>query len=127
MLDLLEEFRGKIILSADVKRYHIAINGWKNITSMHVLDFLEKFSERGNLQYVTCTDIQRDGMLTGPSIALYKTIVNTFPQINFIASGGIRSLEDIEKLGQLKIEGAIIGKAFYEGLINQNEALNYAD
>ena len=66
---------------------------------------------------MTCTDISVDGMLTGPSIDLYKKILINFPQLNLIASGGVSSLDDLQELKQIGVDGVIVGKAIYEGRI----------
>jgi phosphoribosylformimino-5-aminoimidazole carboxamide ribotide isomerase len=110
----------KIILSADVKDEMIAISGWMENASITITDFLKDYSQRG-IEYVTCTDIGTDGMLTGPNIGLYKKILLTFPQLNLIASGGVSNLDDLRELKQIGVDGAIVGKAIYEGRIKLEE------
>lgn len=112
----------KIILSADVKDEMIAISGWMEDASITITDFLKDYSHRG-IEYVTCTDIGTDGMLTGPNIGLYKKILLTFPQLNLIASGGVSSLDDLRELKQIGVDGAIVGKAIYEGRIKLEELI----
>lgn len=106
----------KFILSADVKEGFIAINGWKTLTDISLHTFIESFMEKG-LQTVTSTDISRDGMLMGPALPLYEELIERFPSIQVIASGGVKGVEDLHALNQLGVHGAIIGKAFYEGAL----------
>jgi phosphoribosylformimino-5-aminoimidazole carboxamide ribotide isomerase len=101
------------ILSADVKNEEVMVNGWLKSAQVNLFDFVEQFMAHG-LQYLTCTDISRDGMLSGPNIELYKKLKDRFPKLNINASGGITSLDDLQKLKALKLNGAIIGKAIYE-------------
>lgn len=106
----------KIILGADVKGMKIAVNGWKDNTACDVYDFLEAYQGTG-VRKVICTDINCDGMLQGPSIALYEEIIKRFPDIYLIASGGVSSVEDICRLEKSGIPAVIFGKALYEGQI----------
>ena len=106
----------KIILSADVKNEMIAISGWQENASIRITDFLKDYIQKG-IEYVTCTDISTDGMLTGPNIELYQKILFSFPQLNLIASGGVSCLDDLRELQQVGVDGAIVGKAIYEGKI----------
>ena len=107
----------KIILSADVKNEMIAISGWLESASIQITTFLNDYVKSG-IEYVACTDISVDGMLTGPSIDLYKKILTNFPQLNLIASGGVSSLDDLQELKQIGVAGVIVGKAIYEGRIS---------
>lgn len=106
----------KIILSADVKGESVAISGWQENSNLNIIDFIKQYTAKG-IQYVTCTDIGVDGMLTGPNIGLYKKLLQHFPTLNLIASGGVGSLEDVESLEPIGVTGVIIGKAIYEGRI----------
>lgn len=123
--DLFESWIGqfgteKIILGADAKHGMIAVGGWQEVTQVSVFDLIEKYLKKG-IQYVLCTDISKDGLLQGPSFSLYTDIIEKFPQINLIASGGVTTIEDIEKLEAMGLFGAIIGKAYYEGNIKLEE------
>lgn len=109
----------KIILSADVKDEFIAIGGWLENSSISITDFLSDYLKKG-IRFITCTDISTDGMLQGPNVELYTKILNTFPAIKLIASGGVSGLEDLEKLKKIKVDGVIVGKAIYEGRIDLN-------
>jgi phosphoribosylformimino-5-aminoimidazole carboxamide ribotide isomerase len=107
---------GKFLLGADVRDEKISISGWQVDTEILIYDFIGKYKEAG-IQQIFCTDITLDGALLGPSLELYKKILNRFPELHFIASGGIRSLDDIYKLEETGCKSAILGKAIYEGLI----------
>jgi phosphoribosylformimino-5-aminoimidazole carboxamide ribotide isomerase len=106
----------KIILSADVKDERIQINGWQEKTEFSIQQFVQGFLPHG-VQFVTCTDISKDGMLKGPNIALYKKLISAFPKVKWIASGGVSSIEDVRQLKHSGISGVIIGKAIYENKI----------
>lgn len=105
----------KIILGADFKDRLIATDGWLESSEIDVLTFIEDYEKRG-IRYVISTDIAKDGMLKGPSFELYKEILHT-TNVNLIASGGISSFDDLIELKAIGCEGAIIGKAIYEGKI----------
>lgn len=109
----------KIILGADCKDRKIATNGWLATSKIDVVDFISKF-EDNHIKYVICTDIAKDGMLRGPSLALYKEIIKK-TDIKLIASGGVSSISDLLELKSIGCEGAIVGKAIYEGNIKLKE------
>lgn len=113
----------KILIGADVVNNNIAINGWQQVTDLDVFSFINRFYNEGVRQFF-CTDINKDGMLLGPSTALYKEIIQRFPYIFLIASGGISSIEDIEALQNIGCTGAIIGKAWHDGLITNSSLKN---
>lgn len=110
----------KIILGADVKNRKIAIGGWEETTTVDVIGFIQSYFEKG-LLYVICTDVAKDGLLQGPSIDLYRDILQEIPGIRLIASGGVSSMEDLERLEKAGVYGTIIGKAYYEGRISLKE------
>ncbi|WP_296620680.1 1-(5-phosphoribosyl)-5-[(5-phosphoribosylamino)methylideneamino]imidazole-4-carboxamide isomerase [Marivirga sp.] len=117
----IEEFGGeKIILGADVKGEHIAIHGWQESSEKHIFDFLEHYLAKG-LKYVICTDVSKDGALQGTSNQLYQDILDRFPNIKLIASGGVSKLEDLQILEDMNVYGAIVGKAIYEKRINLSD------
>ncbi|MEM9685552.1 MAG: 1-(5-phosphoribosyl)-5-[(5-phosphoribosylamino)methylideneamino]imidazole-4-carboxamide isomerase [Bacteroidota bacterium] len=105
----------KIILGADCLNRKIATNGWLAHSELDVIDFIKDYETKG-IQYVICTDINKDGMLEGPATDLYKEI-QAKTNINLIASGGVSNIQDVAQLAALGCEGAIIGKAIYEGNI----------
>lgn len=106
----------KFLLGADVKEEKIAVSGWLEKTDIWIYDFIQKYIEHG-IQQIFCTDVSKDGKLEGPSIELYKNIINKFPELHFIASGGVSSLKDLEELKEIGCNGAIVGKAIYENRI----------
>ncbi|HEY3370558.1 MAG TPA: 1-(5-phosphoribosyl)-5-[(5-phosphoribosylamino)methylideneamino]imidazole-4-carboxamide isomerase [Prolixibacteraceae bacterium] len=110
----------KIILGADAKDKMIAVSGWQEVSELSILEFIESYTSMG-IQQVISTDIARDGMLTGPSIDLYKEIMAQFPNLGLIASGGIATMKDIYELDEMGIPGVITGKAIYENRISLAE------
>lgn len=110
----------KIILGADVKDEKIAINGWQEDSGLDLFGFLESYLQQG-ISHCICTDVSKDGLLQGPSFELYGRIMSTFPSLKLIASGGVSSLNDLQKLRDMGLYGAIVGKAFYEGRISLDE------
>lgn len=113
----------KIILGADSKNRKIAIHGWQTKSEVDVLDFISE-KERLGVKYVICTDIDKDGMLQGVSEKLYKEILEN-SNVNLIASGGVSSIDDLIIAKQIGCEGAIIGKAIYEGKISMKELSSF--
>ena len=109
----------KIILGADCKDQKIATAGWTKTANIGVTSFIKDYQKQG-VKYVICTDITKDGMLQGTSNALYKEIIGQ-SSISLIASGGVSSIEDLKALQAIGCEGAIIGKALYEGRIKLKE------
>jgi phosphoribosylformimino-5-aminoimidazole carboxamide ribotide isomerase len=107
----------KFLLGADVKNEKITVNGWQEATEIWIYDFLQKYIDHG-VNQIFCTDVSKDGKLEGPSIDLYKNIISKFPELHFIASGGVSSIKDLEKLGEIGCKGAIVGKAIYENRIS---------
>ena len=112
--------RERITLGADSIKGKIAIRGWQKDTAIDLFEHIDYFFNRG-LKYVKTTDIPKDGAMTGPSFDLYKEILNSFPGICLLASGGVRSIDDIMKLQDLGVWGVIFGKAFYEGALTLND------
>lgn len=110
----------KFLLGADVKNEKIAVGGWLETTDVWIYDFIEKYINHG-VQQIFCTDVSKDGRLEGPSTELYKNIIQKFPQLHFIASGGVSSLADLEELRAAGCSGAIVGKAIYEGRVSLEE------
>lgn len=106
----------RIILGADAKDGKIAVNGWLECSRLELMPFLDDHIKKGVIK-VLCTDISRDGMLNGPSLELYKQIMEAHPDLHLIASGGISGMKDIEALNEAGIPAVVFGKAFYEGHI----------
>lgn len=114
----------KIILGADVRNGMISINGWKEDSQYNLFDFLDKYIEAGIIN-ILCTEISRDGMLEGPATDLYKEIMQRYPNINLIASGGISCMKDIEVLDDNGIPSVVFGKAMYEERISMADIRNW--
>lgn len=110
----------KVILGADVRNGLVSINGWKEDTSEKLLPFLARYVKAG-VKSVLCTEISRDGTLSGPSTDLYREVMEAFPGIHLIASGGVGRNEDIIELDEAGIPAVVFGKAWYEGKINLEE------
>lgn len=106
-----------IILGADVRDGKVSINGWKEDSCESLLPFLRFHVEQG-VTHVLCTDISRDGMLSGPSVQLYAKVLHAYPSLHLIASGGVSSNEDIVELQRSGIPAVVFGKAYYEGRID---------
>ena len=106
----------KIILGADAKDRKIATHGWLETSELDVIDFIQEYKTKG-IDYVICTDIAKDGMLQGTSNELYAEILAA-SDVKLIASGGVSSIDDLIKVKELGCEGAILGKAIYEGRID---------
>lgn len=113
----------RIILGADVRNGMVSINGWKEDSSVSLIAFLEDYMSHG-VKYVLCTEISKDGTLSGPAIELYKSIMQTYPDMHLIASGGVSCNEDIEALDEAGIPAVVFGKAYYEGRIDVERLRN---
>jgi phosphoribosylformimino-5-aminoimidazole carboxamide ribotide isomerase len=109
----------KLILGADCIDRKVSTGGWLDSSDKEIISFISDYRSKG-VKYTICTDIKKDGMLQGPSTTLYKEILCAV-KINLIASGGISSLKDIEAVQEAGCEGAIVGKAVYEGKITLKE------
>lgn len=110
----------RIILGADTKDGRIAVGGWKEESECQLFPFLDDYVTKGVTQAI-CTDVGRDGMLQGPSLDLYKEILQRCPSLCLVASGGVSGIRDVEMLDGAGIPAVIIGKAFYEGRITLEE------
>ena len=110
----------RLILGADVRNGKISINGWKEDSKEDLLPFLRKYIEAG-VKNVLCTEISKDGTLAGPAIGLYKQVMEAYPTLHLIASGGVSCIEDINALDEAGIPAVVFGKAIYEGKIDLKE------
>jgi len=115
----------KIILGADCRDRMIATHGWLKDGDLDIVKFVESYVSLG-VSNVICTDISRDGMLTGPSVDLYSEILSV-TKVKLTASGGISCIDDIELLERTGCSGAIVGKAIYEGKIILKQIRKYAE
>lgn len=114
----------RFLLGADVKEEKIAVAGWLETTDVWIYDFIAKYVEYG-IQQLFCTDVSKDGKLEGPSVELYKNIIQQFPSLFFIASGGVASMDDLHQLQAAGCKGAIVGKAIYEGRIQLKDLKSF--
>ncbi len=114
----------RIILGADVRQGMISIQGWQEDTCQDLFGFLRRFSEAG-IRTVICTDITADGMLQGPAQELYRDLVQAFPALEIIASGGVSGMGDILDLEAAGVSGVIFGKAYYENRITDDDIRDF--
>ena len=110
----------KIILGADAKDGMIAVSGWTETASLELKTFIAGYRAKGITQ-VICTDIGRDGMMQGPAVELYRSLLEQFPALYLVASGGVSCMDDIFALQKAGVPAVIIGKAIYEGKIRLEE------
>jgi phosphoribosylformimino-5-aminoimidazole carboxamide ribotide isomerase len=110
----------RFLLGADVKNEKIAVSGWLETTDRWVYDFISEYIEKG-VRQIFCTDVSKDGLMQGPALDLYATIIGKFPKLHFIASGGVGGMDDVRRLEEIGCKGVIIGKAIYEGRISLKE------
>ncbi len=116
-LEWVAEFgAAKILLGADVRNEKIAVAGWFETTNIDVLDFIQTYYKEG-IRQIFCTDISKDGKLQGIATELYQKILQHFPDLYLIASGGVSSLADVQDAKNIGCSGIIIGKALYENKI----------
>ncbi len=120
----LSEYGDKIAVGVDIKDGFVAIKGWTEKSEYTCFDFLKKMQDLG-VKTIICTDISKDGAMQGTNHKLYRELSENF-DIDIIASGGVSSIEDVEKLSGLGIYGAIIGKAYYTGAISLKDAIEVA-
>jgi phosphoribosylformimino-5-aminoimidazole carboxamide ribotide isomerase len=114
----------RIILGADAKDRKIAVGGWEETTSEDLIPFIKDYVAKG-ISYVICTDVAKDGLLLGPSVELYREILQDIPGLKLIASGGVSSVKDLEELEKIGVYGAIVGKAYYEGRVSLEELASF--
>ena len=112
----------KIILGADVRNGRISINGWKEDSDTKLLPFLGRYVKHG-VKNVLCTEISKDGMMGGTAVELYSEIMNAYPTLHLIASGGVSKQEDINELNRRGIPAVVFGKSIYEGKIDLDKLL----
>ena len=121
----IERFGAEVfMLGADVYEEKIAIGGWMEKTNIDVYEFIQSYMNKG-IGQLFCTDIQKDGKLEGPSTELYKKIIQRFPTLQLIASGGVSNLEDLRNLRAIGCAAAIVGKAIYENRITLKELATF--
>ncbi len=123
--DTVKFYGEKIAVGVDLRGTKIAIKGWRENVKVSRLEFFTRM-RAAEVKYIICTDISRDGTMSGTNLELYREL-QQYSGINFIASGGVSSLDDIRNLSHLGIYGAIIGRAYYNGAINIKDAITLAN
>ena len=116
-----KKYGDKIAVGADVKDGYIAIKGWLESSALTLDDFLQEMEKIG-VKYIICTDISKDGAMRGTNLELYSQLSQKY-SMNITASGGVSTLDDVKKLNEMNLYGAIIGKAYYIGAIDLKDAL----
>ncbi len=122
--EAVKNFGDKIVIGVDIKDGYVAVKGWTENSSYKYDEFCSVVEDMG-IKTIICTDISKDGAMMGTNLSLYKSLMENF-SLNIIASGGVSTLSDIEKLSQMNVYGAIIGKAYYTGAITIEDALGAA-
>ena len=123
--EAVKRFGDAVAVGVDIRDGYVAIKGWTESSALRYADFLSTLAKIG-VKTVICTDISRDGAMKGANHTLYGEISGAFPTIDFIASGGVSSLDDVKTLREMNLYGAIIGKAYYTGAIELEKALEMA-
>ncbi|PIQ48158.1 MAG: 1-(5-phosphoribosyl)-5-[(5-phosphoribosylamino)methylideneamino]imidazole-4-carboxamide isomerase [Cytophagales bacterium CG12_big_fil_rev_8_21_14_0_65_40_12] len=127
VLDWIKQYGAeRIIIGADVMNNEIRTHGWQEGSGLNIFSFLEDYVAAGAV-YVICTDVSKDGLLQGPSFELYAELMERFPSLKLIASGGVATLDDLKQLEQMGIFGTIVGKAYYEGRITLTELASFGN
>lgn len=124
LISAVKKYGEKIAVGIDIKGGFVAIKGWTDLSKFTPFEFCEKMQNIG-VKTVICTDVSKDGAMQGTNVDLYKEMSEKF-DINIIASGGVSSIDDIKRLKNLEIYGAIIGKAYYTNAISLAEAIEVA-
>ena len=120
--EIVRSFRKSIVVGVDVKGSALWYHGWQKKSQKELYPFLLQTAHFGTQSFI-CTDIDRDGTLEGPNLALYEGLVENFPFLSIVASGGVRNIEDIKNLAEIGVAGVIIGKALYENKIAIKELI----
>lgn len=125
LAEMVEKYKEKIAVGVDIRDGMVAIKGWTEVSEKSCFEFCEWLEKLG-VRTIICTDISRDGLLSGTNLELYKEMAERF-SVNLVASGGVSTLEDVKKLSEMGIYGAILGKALYTGAIDLKEAVELTD
>lgn len=118
---VVKKYGEKIAVGVDIKDGKVAIKGWTQTADYTCEEFIEKM-QKISVKTIICTDISKDGMMSGTNLALYKSLSEKF-SIDLVASGGVSSIKDVEELKKMNLYGAILGKALYTGGIDLKEAV----
>ena len=122
--EAVKKYGDRVAVGIDIKDGFVAIKGWTEKSALNAMDFAAKMHSLG-VKTLICTDISKDGAMEGTNHGLYQTLSQRF-DLQIIASGGVSSLEDVQRLAAMNIHGAIIGKAYYTGAIDLREAIEVA-
>jgi phosphoribosylformimino-5-aminoimidazole carboxamide ribotide isomerase len=114
--EILAEFGNSLLVTVDVWGSQVKHSGWLKDSGVEIEDFMASLSKEG-VQNFLVTQIKKDGMMAGPDYEMYERLLSRFPTARIIASGGVRSLDDLKRLSEMQLYGAIIGRAYYEGKI----------
>ena len=120
--ELVNKYKEKIVVSIDVKNNKVAVEGWEELSNVNSVELCKELEKIG-VKTIVYTDISKDGMLIGPNFDIYEKLSKE-TNLDIIASGGISSIEDVKKLKDMNLYGAIIGKALYENKIELKEVLS---
>ena len=120
--ELVNKYKEKIVVSIDVKNNNVAVEGWEELSNVNSVELCKELEKIG-VKTIVYTDISKDGMLIGPNFDIYEKLSKE-TNLDIIASGGISSIEDVKKLKDMNLYGAIIGKALYENKIELKEVLS---
>ena len=121
LVKAVEKFCDKIVVGVDILDGYVAIKGWTEISQLSCFDFCQTLQSIG-VKTIICTDISKDGMMSGTNLDLYRSLQQNFG-VKIIASGGVSTLEDIRALAEMNVYGAIVGKAIYTGAIDLETAI----
>ncbi len=124
LVSAIEKYGSKIAVGVDLKGGFVAVKGWLETTKISGVEFCKKLENLG-VKTIICTDVSKDGAMQGTNIELYEELLKNV-KINVVASGGVSSLEDIEKLKKIGLYGAIVGKAYYLGAVKIEDCLKVA-
>ena len=116
-----DKYGERIAVGADLKDGYVAVKGWVEKTDLLAEDFFRQMQDVG-VKTIICTDISKDGAMMGTNLELYRSLSKQF-SMQIVASGGVSSMEDIERLSEMELYGAIIGKAYYTGAIDLRQAI----
>ena len=119
--EMVQKYGEKIAVGVDIKDGMVAIKGWTEVSAESCFDFCEKLQKIG-VKTIICTDISKDGLLSGTNLELYKELSEKF-SVDIVASGGVTTLDDVKKLAEMGMYGAILGKALYTGNIDLKAAV----
>lgn len=125
LLKAVKQFGEKVVVGVDIKDGYVAIKGWTELSELSCFDFCRKLQNIG-VKTVICTDVSKDGMMSGTNRELYRDLYDAF-DLKIIASGGVSSMDDIKALSNMGLFGAIVGKALYTGAIDLSKAIRLAN